>query len=147
MHAPLEALKRALIRKLRQDCYLIHSMPPSCSYSPVLLFIFITVRPLMVTLTGNGAQIAGEGYTLTCTASGGEGTLTYQWHRFGMLLDTQDTPNAFSFSPLRQAHAGPHARVVYLQFQQYLLLSVDHLLPPQKVLSTLSLAWFLDTSR
>ena len=59
-------------------------------------------------LSGNGGpQTAGESYTLTCTASGGEsGTPTYQWCKDGTLVTTPSSPDIFSFSPLGQADSG-----------------------------------------
>ena len=62
------------------------------------------------TVGGNGAQIAGEDYTLTCQVTGGGTTSpTYQWFKGGTPL-TGQTSATLSFSPLSQAaHNGSYS--------------------------------------
>ena len=69
---------------------------------------------VMVTVTGSGAtQHAGEGYTLTCTVSGGEttATTTYQWLRDSSPLSGK-TSATLSFTPLRQTTPSSNGQYV-----------------------------------
>ena len=60
----------------------------------------------MVTLSGSGAQVAGEDYTLTCQFTGGEAvTPVYRWLKDGSLL-AGETSDTLSFSPLRNTDSG-----------------------------------------
>ena len=61
----------------------------------------------MVTLSGSdGAQVAGEDYTLTCQFTGGEAvTPVHQWLKDGSPL-AGETSDTLSFSPLRDTYSG-----------------------------------------
>ena len=66
-----------------------------------------TPPPLVVMITGGGTLTAGTSHSLTCTASGGASmTYTYQWLRNDEVLNNQNLPNMYSFSPLREADVG-----------------------------------------
>ena len=58
------------------------------------------------TLSGSGAQVAGEDYTLTCQFTEGEAvTPVYQWLKDDSSL-AGETSDTLSFSPLREADSG-----------------------------------------
>ena len=71
------------------------------------MYVLIIIDLLMVTLSGSdGAHIAGEDYTLTCTVTGG-GTMTptYRWWKNGVLLASR-TESIIAFTPLQQTSSG-----------------------------------------
>ena len=58
------------------------------------------------TLSGSGAQVAGEDYTLTCQFTGGEAvTPVYQWLKDNSPL-ADEISETLSFSPLRETDSG-----------------------------------------
>lgn len=85
--------------------------------------MFIGLSPV---LTGSDEQTVGESYNLTCTVSGGgNGTITYQWHRNGTFLNESstisfsvatDTSQILSFSPLMEADTGLYNCTVMRDF-------------------------------
>ena len=67
-----------------------------------------------MTVSSSGAtQHAGEGYTLTCTVSGGEitATTTYQWLMDNSTL-SGETSATLSFTPLRQTTPSSNGQYV-----------------------------------
>ena len=74
----------------------------------------LLIAMVLATVTGSGAtQHAGEGYTLTCTVSGGEttATTTYQWRRNNSPL-SGETSATLSFTPLRQTTLSSNGQYV-----------------------------------
>ena len=65
-----------------------------------------------MSLRGSGAQIAGEGYTLTCQVTEGwTTTTTYRWFRNDVLLDAsliqkRGSISTLSFTPLIETSSG-----------------------------------------
>ena len=79
----------------------------------IRFFTITVVDPLVVTLDGSGSRTAGESYTLSCTAIGGEDVIrSYQWDKDGTLLASRSPPGMFSLSPLKQVDTGGYTCTV-----------------------------------